>query len=130
VLVLVQRPAQTVVPDKHAQCPLRHDVPPVQVAPQAPQLRESANRSTHAPTHAVKPAPQDVAQVPELQTEAAHTWPHVPQLSGADRKSTQRPTQTDSFVEQAVGASPDPSTSFTCSAAPSAVPSSLMVAPS
>jgi hypothetical protein len=70
-------PAQSVVPDGHAQSPFEHTRFPAQLCAQKPQLFLSFWRSTHALPHFASPEPQLAEHAPAL-----HTWPimqRVPQ---------------------------------------------------
>jgi hypothetical protein len=76
-----------------AQAPLAQTWPIAQTAPQAPQLAESACRSTQPALHAVKPSLQTLAHVPARHVEWAldaglHACPQAPQLALSPTRST------------------------------------------
>ena len=80
-------PVQTHFEDEQA-CPLGHFVP------QAPQLLESDDRSTHALLQFVVGDMQTVVHLPPWHTwPLAHFVPQVPQLLGSVFTSTQLPLQ-------------------------------------
>ena len=73
---------QSVCPDGHTQAPLEQLVPPLHFVLQAPQLDESAFRSTHLPAQSVWVLVQFETHFPLLQVCAPSHWvPQVPQWS-------------------------------------------------
>src|SRR5687768_4770777 len=71
----------------------RHDCPFPHTTAQLPQFFESDFKSTHAPAHAVRPAPQLGSHLPELQLGAAsvQATSQPPQCFGSALESTHRP---------------------------------------
>ena len=92
--VSTHTPPQRVVNAGHRQTPPAHDVPPVQTAPQPPQLLSFEERFTQRPAHAVNPGRHAALQIPLLHTCAApQTVPQPPQLRGSESGATQTPPQ-------------------------------------
>jgi len=76
-----QVPEHAVCPVGHTQLRPEHEVPPVQAAPQAPQLALSVARSRQVPEQSVCAAEQVVVQAPATQVwPPAQTRPQMPQL--------------------------------------------------
>jgi hypothetical protein len=62
-------PLHDVVGDGQPHWPFAHELPPLHVTPQDPQLLVSLVRLTHAPAQSVSDAAHVVVQLPRL-----HTW--------------------------------------------------------
>jgi hypothetical protein len=88
-------PPHDVSPAEHpaTHLPAEHCCPRPQAAPQAPQLRGSADRRVHALPHIASPEPH--TQVPPEQAAPDGHWrPHAPQSNGSVARLTHAPLQS------------------------------------
>lgn len=92
--------------------PLEHAKPALHASAQAPQFAASLENATHAPLHAMRPAPHVAPHCPALHTWVlVHFTPHAPQFAGSlavFAPQLEPPVPVPCPVELPVGAPPWP----------------------